>query len=219
MPAKNPHGRRNEVQPGGSETGRPFEKEFYMTKKTQLNKVRRTIIEEYGFKHIESSIDRTRENDLLQQLIRYANEAIRAMYPEADMEVLRKYKVVRTDHCLRFQFPSGRVDGRSFRSDAPLADMPQPSGCYSGEVFAVSAECERVFDAYEAEFHANYQLKDVKRRQFLEFVAASRTVEDVLEVIDLPAEVRERLGHRSTALIAVSPESVSALRVTFRIAA
>jgi len=97
----------------------PFEKEFFMTKKTQLNKARRAIIEEYGFKHIESSIDRTRENELLQQLIGYANEAIRAKYPEADMAVLRKYEVVRTDHCLRFQFPSGRVDGRSFPSDAP----------------------------------------------------------------------------------------------------
>jgi len=190
-----------------------------MTKRTQLNKARRAIIEEYGFKHIESSIDRTRENDLLQQLVTYANEAIRAKYPEEDMAVLRKYEVVRTDHCLRFQFPGGRVDGRSFPPDAALADMPRQSGCYSGEVFAVSAECEQVFDAYAAEFQANYRLKDDKKRQFLDFVTASRTVEDVLEVIDLPADIRERLGHRSTALIAVSAESVSALRETFRIAA
>jgi hypothetical protein len=192
---------------------------FYMTKRTQLNKARRAIIEEYGFKHIESSIDRTRENDLLQQLTRYANEAIRAKYPEAEMAVLRKYDVVRTDHCLRFQFASGRVDGRSFPSDAPLADMPQHRGCYSGEVLAVSAECEQVFDAYAAEFQANYGLKNDRKRQFLDFVTASRTVEDVLEVIDLPADIRERLGHRSTALIAVSAESVFALRETFRIAA
>ena len=61
-----------------------------MTKKTQLNNARRAIIEEYGIKHIESSIDRIRENDLLQQLVRYVNEAIRAKYPEADMAVLRK---------------------------------------------------------------------------------------------------------------------------------
>jgi hypothetical protein len=190
-----------------------------MTKKTQLNKARRNIIEEYGFKHIESSIDRAQEDDLLQQLISYANEAIRKKYPETDMVVLRKYDVVRTDRCLRFQFPSGRVDGRSFPCDAPIADMPRSSGCYSGEVFAVSAECEQVFDAYTAEFQANYRLRDDKKRQFLDFVTASRTVEDVLEVIDLPADVRQRLGHRSTALIAVSPESVSALRETFKIAA
>jgi hypothetical protein len=190
-----------------------------MTKRTHLNKTRREIIEEYGLKHIESSIDRTRENDLLQQVIKYANEAIRAKYPEADMAVLRKYEVVRTDHCLRFQFPSGRVDGRSFPSDAPLADMPRQSGCYSGEVFAVSAECEQVFDAYEAEYQANYRLRDAKNRQFMDFVTASRTVEEVLEVIDLPSDIRERLGHRSTALVAVSPELVAALRETFRIAA
>ena len=107
---------------------------FYMTKRTQLNKARRAIIEEYGFKHIESSIDRTRENELLQQLIGYANEAIRAKYPEADMAVLRKYEVVRTDHCLRFQFPSGRVDGRSFPSDAP-------SPIYRNIVVATRAKC------------------------------------------------------------------------------
>jgi len=190
-----------------------------MTKTTQLNKARRTIIQEYCLKRIESSTDRTRENDLLQQLVRYANEAIRARFPEADMAVLRKYQVVRTDRCLRFQFPSGRVDGKSFPSDAPVADMPQYSGCYSGEVFAVSAECEQVFDAYDAELEANYRLRDDKRRQVLDFVTASRTVEDVLEVIDLPADLRERLGHRSTALIAVSAESVSALREAFRIAA
>ncbi len=76
-----------------------------------------------------------------------------------------------------------------------------------------------MFDAYAAEFQANYRLKEDKTRQFMDFVTASRTVEDVLEVIDLPADVRERVGHRSTALIAVSPESVSALRETFRIAA
>ena len=110
------------------------------------------------------------------------------------MAVLREYGVVRTDHCLRFQFPSGRVDGKSFPTDGPSPTLPQHHGCYSGEVFAVSAECEQVFDAYESEVQANYQLKDDKRRQFLDFVMASRTVEDVLEVIDLPADIRERLG-------------------------
>jgi hypothetical protein len=190
-----------------------------MTKKTPLNKVRRALIEQYGVKHIDASMDRTQENALLQRLIECANEAIRAKYPEVDMAVLRQYGVVRTDRCLRFQFPSGRVDGRTFRPDAALADMPEHRGCYLGEVFPVSAECEQVFDAYEAEHANNYQLGRDKNGQFLNFVTACRTVEEVLEVIDLPSDIREKLGHRSTALIAVSPESVKALRETFRQAA
>jgi hypothetical protein len=48
---------------------------------------------------------------------------------------------------------------------------------------------------------------------------ACRTVEDILEVIDLPADVLGRLGHGSAALVAVSPESVITLRETFRVAA
>jgi hypothetical protein len=187
-----------------------------MTKKTQLNRARRDIIEDFGRKHIESGIDRTLENTFLHQLIGYANEAIRARYPETDMAILRKYEAVRTDRCPRFQFPSGRVDGRMMPDDAPLADMPRHSGCYSGEVFAVPATCEQVFEAYAAEFAANCRIRDERTRQFTNFVTACRTVEDVLEVIDLPADIRNRLGHRSTALVAVSPESVAALRETFK---
>ena len=117
------------------------------------------------------------------------------------------------------QFPSGRVDGRSFPSDTPIADMPQHAGCYSGEVLAVSAECEQALDAYAAECAENYRLRNDKVCQFTDFLRACRTVEDVLLVIDLPADIRERIGHRSTALVAVSPEAVTALRQTFEIAA
>ena len=60
--------------------------------KTPLNKARRTIIEEYGCNHIASSLDRTREHSLLQQLVQYANAAIRAKYPDADNAVLRKVR-------------------------------------------------------------------------------------------------------------------------------
>jgi hypothetical protein len=190
-----------------------------MTKKTQLNKARRDIIEEYGLKYIESRIDRTKEKSLLQRLADFANTAIRTKYPDADMAVLRAYGVIRTDRCIRFQFPSGRVDGQMFPNDISIADMPQDRGCYQGEVFAVPAECEEVFDAHAKEFQDNYRLNYETRNQFISFLRACKSVEDVLEVIDLPTDIRDRVDHRSTALVAVSPESVTALRETFRIAA
>lgn len=101
-----------------------------MTKKTKLLKTHRDIIEAYGERTIRASVDRTRESELLQSIIDGANAAIRAKYPESDMAVIRKYKLERIDYCLRFQFPSGRVDGFNFHMRSnDLADMPRPGGC------------------------------------------------------------------------------------------
>jgi hypothetical protein len=45
------------------------------------------------------------------------------------------------------------------------------------------------------------------------------TVEDVLEVISLPEDIRKRLGADSTALVAVTAEPVKSLKATFKKAA
>jgi hypothetical protein len=113
---------------------------IYMAKKIRLSKVHREVIQDFGLKHIVSTIDRTKELKHLAVMLEGANAAIRTKYPEADMVVLRKYKLERTDRCLRFQFPSGRVDGLSFKSEAEVVDMPYCRGCGYGssDVFPVT---------------------------------------------------------------------------------
>ena len=61
-----------------------------MTKKIKLNKTQRSVIEEYGVKHIRSTIDRKQEESLYQTVLEAANQAIRARYPEEHMVILRK---------------------------------------------------------------------------------------------------------------------------------
>jgi hypothetical protein len=194
-------------------------------KKIKLTVARRDIIEEYGLRHIRAGIDRSREAELLQMMIEEANKAIRAKYPEEDMAVIRKHKLERIDRCLRFQFPSGRVDGFSFASDAPIADMPIRGGCQAynpwghGEVFPVSERFVRAFDDHAATKKASDKLENDKISSLLAFVRACKTVEEVLEVIDLPTDIRDRLGHQSMALVAVTADTVSSLRATFKQAA
>lgn len=192
-----------------------------MTKKTRLTKERRQIIEEFGYKHIADSIDRTKQQKHLATMLEGANSSIRAKYPEADMVVLRKYKLAQTDRCLKFQFPSGRVDGFTFPSDAEVADIPYCRSCYYGnsDVFPVTAAFEKAFDEYARIKDELDKVQNEKRTQFVSFLTACQSVEDVVEVINLPEDLRKRLGQSSTALVAVTPETVKSLKATFKKAA
>ena len=187
-----------------------------MTTTTKLTKVRRDVLTAYGEQTIRASIDRTREANLLRALIDGASAAIRAKYQETDMAILRKYDLDSNDRCLRFQFPSGRVDGFNFsgRSDG-LADVPYHRGCYSQDVFPVSEAFERAYDEHAQVTQQNDKAEGEKMAQFHAFLAACRSVEEVEAVIPLPADVRQRLGHGSSALVAVTAEAVATLKATF----
>lgn len=192
-----------------------------MTKKIKLNKQHRELISDYDVKHIAASIDRSKEAKQLAILLEGANAAIRAKYPEADMVVLRKYKLERTDRCLKFQFPSGRVDGFSFLSDAAVVDMPYKAGCHysSNDVFPVTEKIEKAYDEHAKLKLENDKKQQTKLNEFNAFLTACQYVDEVLDVITVPEDIRKRLGHSSTALVAVTPETVKSLKATFKAAA
>ena len=80
--------------------------------------------------------------------------------------------------------------------------------------------CHReAFDEHAKVKNANDKLESDKSQSFRSFLAACVYLEEVLEVIELPQEIRERLGHRSTGLVAVTSETVASLKATFSQAA
>lgn len=192
-----------------------------MAKKIPLSNTRRELIREYGSSHITASIDRSKQEKQLAILVKEGNAAVRAKYPEADMVVLRRYELVRTDLCLKFQMPSGRVDGFTFRADCGVADIPHRRGCgyYSNDVFPVSEAFEKAFDQHAITKAEADKLEQEKLGQFNAFLTACKTLEEFLEVIPLPEDIRKRLGFDSSALVAVTPETVKSLKATFKKAA
>lgn len=192
-----------------------------MAKKIKLSKSHRELIQDYGLKHIAGTVDRSKEQKQLEILLEGANLAIRKKYPEVDMAVLRKYKLDQVDRCIKLQFPSGRVDGFTFPSDAKLADIPYCKSCYYGnsEVFPVSASVEKAFDEHAKLKTENDKKEGDKTREFLGFLLACQYLDEVLDVIPLPEDIRKRLGQSSTALVAVTPETVKSLKATFKKAA
>jgi hypothetical protein len=120
---------------------------------------------------------------------------------------------------LRFQFPSTRVDGFAFNSEDidKLADVACNGGCYNSDVFVVNAAFEQAYDEHATVKKANDEECSAKQRAFNALVEAAKTLDDVLAVIELPAEIQERLGRKSTALVALSPDTLKSLKNDFAI--
>ena len=185
--------------------------------KIRLNKTHREILMAYGQEKISGLIDRSRERVLYDTLLEAANRAIRAKYPEEHLMICRLYELTRTDYCLRFQFPSGRVDGCHFRpEDAPrICDVPSGRGCYNSDVFPMDKAFEDAYDEHLRLKRANDEEERERIASFRSLIEASKTLEEVLAVIDLPEDMLERLGRKSTALVALSNDALRSLKRDF----
>jgi hypothetical protein len=154
-------------------------------------------------------------------MIAGANLAILAKYPEADMAILRKYDSTRHDRCLRFQFPSGRVDGFNFpyADEECLADLPYGRGCNNRDVFVVDEAFEKAFDGYAVAKKANDAAFNKKYADYNALIQTVKSVEDVLEVMPLPDALLERLSVQRQSLVAISPEVLDRIKADFATAA
>lgn len=151
--------------------------------------------------------------------IEAANKAIRAKYPEKDMEVLRKYKCTRRDNCLRFVSEEGQVFGVDFGYEEQkrdrLADMPDGAGCHRGDVFPVTKTVQNTLEAYIEKRDANKYEAQRKRHEYFSFLAACKTVEEVDEVVKLPDDLRKRYLSGG-ALVAINPDVVASIKSDFK---
>jgi hypothetical protein len=182
-------------------------------KKIRLNNTHRDLLRQYGQDTIAALIDRKEEKALYAKLIDGANKAIRKKYPEEHMVVLRQYDLATINYWLKFQFPSGRVDGFSFDGKDPLADMP--SRYRSDDVYPVSEAFEKAFDDYAAVRKLNQDNERTKYAAFESLISSAKTVEDVMEVIELPPDLLERFGRKCTALVALSRDDLTRLKKDF----
>jgi len=187
--------------------------------KIRLNKTSRDILMAYGQEKIAGLVDRSREKALYDTLLEAANRAIRVKYPEEHMVVCRLYELTRTDYCLRFQFPSGRVDGYNFepKDESRICDVPCGRGCYNNDVFPMDKAFEDTYDEHFRLKRANDAEERERVVSFRSLIEASRTLEEVLEVIELPEDMLERLGRKSTALVALSNDALRSLKRDFAI--
>jgi hypothetical protein len=189
------------------------------TPKTRLNRSYKDTLLQYMVKEFEARIDDTALNATRDALLTRVNEALRAKYPEADMAVLRKYKVADVDRCIRFTvLETGRVFSVRFtlqQADGRLADVPKFGGCYSGDIFPCDKDFEALADSWEKQLADRDELSKKKYAEYRGFIEACRYLEDVEAVVPLSEEIRKVIGANSRSLTVISPDILSRIKSDF----
>jgi hypothetical protein len=188
--------------------------------KIRLNKTHRATITEYGQGVINKAVDCKALDAAYEALLAGANAAIRQRFPEKDMVTLRKYNLASIDRCLKFQFPSGRVDGFRFEyaDEKRIADLPYRRGCGSSDVFAADEATEKAYDDLAKLRRERDEEINRRHARLSALVESAKTLDDITEVIELPADILEKLGRKSTALVALSAETLAQLADDFKLA-
>jgi hypothetical protein len=100
-----------------------------------------------------------------------------------------------------------------------LTDLPQRSGCLSGDTFAGSDAFAALFDDWQIADTEEKKARQIAVADYSAFVSACKTLEEIEVAVKLPEELRKRLVPASNTLVAVSPESLSKIKADFAKAA
>lgn len=187
--------------------------------KTRMNSAHRSVLKDFAMKKIEDVVDRKPEQKLYKKMVAQTNSALRKKYPEKDMDVLRKYQLTQRDNCVRYVFPSGRIEGFDFQeAREELVEIPYTRGCTSynsKDIYPMPQEFEAMLDEYNKLKDASEKIISQKRRDCNSLIEYAKYVEDVLEVIKIPKEIEDNLTAKSTALVALSPDVIERIQADF----
>jgi hypothetical protein len=192
------------------------------TPKTRINKGQKELLLGYMEKQFDSRIDDADLNQVTEALLKATNALLREKYPEADMPVLRKYKLTRVDTNLNF---NRNETGRFFRLrfgavqeiETRLADIVHTY--YRNDVFPCDAAFEVLADKWEKAVSDRAVLVSNKRAEYRGFLEACRYLEEVEQIVPLSDEIRKALEAQSRSLTVISPDILSRIRSDFAIAA
>jgi hypothetical protein len=188
-----------------------------MSAKTRMNNAHREVLREFAYKKITEVVDLKQEQKLYEKLVKHINAAIRKRYPEKDIEVLGRYKL--TDNCYNFlfQYPSGQVTGFTCSVDEkyPISEIAHRRKYSSEPAFPMTQEFENLLQEYGKVHEENIKIINQKKIDCNTLINFAKYVEDVIEVIKVPDEVRKRLCARSTALVALTPEVIERIQKDF----
>lgn len=184
--------------------------------KTRMNSGHRELLFSFAESKIDKNVDRKVELKLYGKILTMTNNLLRKKYPESDMEVLRKWGLARVDYCLKFSFPSGRVDGFSFnKQDGYPKDIPNSRGCGNWEVFIANEELEKTINEHTKLSSENKEARFRKITDVRSLINYAKYIEDVLEVIKVPKELEQKLLAKSTSLVALSSDVIKRIQADF----
>lgn len=197
--------------------------------KKRLNQYTREVLKDWMCKEkLDENEGQQELQALFDKLITLINPIIRKRYPEKDMIILRKYKLVKTDTCLTFHKIKDEIPvvfGIDFRWDyskfsetakASIADVPQFGGCNSSIVFEGTEELEKLFHTFKNTYDSFNKKRTNKYNKYHAFVNNCKYLEDIEEVIAVPENIRFEITGKATSLSIMSQDLVNEIKEDFK---
>jgi hypothetical protein len=185
----------------------------------RLNRHAKDKLLDYMVTQFDSRIDDTELNATLDDILSRTNAILRAKYPEDDMVVLRKYKVTRLDHCIRFTvLDTQRIFSVCLtlrQAEGRLADIPFLSGCYKTDIFPCDKEFEALSDKWERLTDSRTDLVLGKRIEYRSFLETCRYLEEVEAVVPLTEDIRKTIGAQGRSLTVINPDVLKRIKSDF----
>jgi hypothetical protein len=98
-------------------------------------------------------------------------------------------------------------------------DIPRLRGCYNNEIFACDKEFGVLADTFEKQYLDRQAIVTGKEREYRNFLAACRYLDEVEAVVPLTEEIRDRIGAQSRSLTVINPDLLNSIKSDFAIAA
>ncbi len=186
-------------------------------KKTRLNKFSRTRLHKLAQELYKILPENEADVRALAIARTIADKLVRkrliALYPQKDMEVLRRYDKARQDYCIRVNLVAGGITQWQLDGEQPAPWRPE-TYCTPIQVDEETTKAIEAFRKLEGEQKA---AREFRIKPYQSLINYSRHFEDVVEVWPEAERIRSECGAQSTALVVgLTDELVEAIRADVR---
>lgn len=186
--------------------------------KTRLNVSKKERVLDYMMLKLKERTDYTELDKARKTYQDLMNKILMKKYPPKEMEVLRKYEKTEIRTC----YHGVNLDNQQHVSlEIPYEDrdsfsfVETPKGFDFGRGIAVSAKLIAAFENYCEIYDNIINAHQQKNKDYWSFIESCRYVEDIEEIVPLPAKLREALGAANNALVAINAEKLKDIKSDF----
>ncbi len=178
--------------------------------RTRLNETHRSLLRKFAQEHTACPKEQKARDKTYERASRLVREAIEKRFPPADMAVLLKYEVAAPDLCIQGGSPSGQFVGFEYTAAEDAPTVPRRY-CSSRSIPFTQTAVDAIESYTKAKDACEIALTK-KLDAYSTLIRTARTFEEVVDVWPAVAALREQIVVPSTALIALSPETVDFIR-------
>lgn len=182
-----------------------------MAKKV-LNKSHREVLERHASQLVNQTEDRTALDAAYEAAAAMVAGLVEKRYPKADMDVLKKYDLGRTDSCIYVSPGYGGYERFDFNvTDTRIPRVPE-RWCNTRQPHLMDEAEAAIFDAWKSARDAYRRSVDKRMSDFKALISVSRTFEDVEEVWPAAGALREKICGKNTAIATINDEVIARLK-------